>query len=442
MAYQRTIAQRMPLALLATFLLLPGGGAFPLFGSSEDLPPHPRLRVNDSHLAAINRTIQTDPTAKAYFEGLVVYGEALLTVPLVNTSRFAMTQARTTLTREYNLALLWRLTSDDRYAARATQELLHVATNCTTWDPAGLTLAETVHAVAIGYDWLYHYLSPAQRQAIVTGVTRLGFDEALAKYPHAFWANCSFNWGIVTNGGLTIGALAFLDEPVAADNASAVLSRALAGLSLPFRSFSPHGAWHEGSMYWGYTSEYALATTEALRVIYGSDHGLSTVAGFNETALFRIHMNGPSQNSFDFADCNGNVYNEGSDPSLFMGYAQLPTSSSQLRSLCAYEGRRLAKLVASFTDANGDTQYNCSGLFESYLFNNTGTHGKIDCSYLLIAYSAAGTDAEIQALPTAKLFKLSAYGWDNRDALGFFRSAWSVESEGASGKHSYLAFKA
>lgn len=423
--------------------LLPSALAFFLpLGSSAGLPPHPRLRVNDSRLAEIKRTIQTDTTAKAYFDGLTTYGEALLGAPLVNTSDDAMTYTRTTLTRQYNLGLLWRLSDDDRFAARAVRELLHVVTNCTTWDPAGLVLAEMVHAVAIGYDWLYHYLSPAQRKTIVAGITRLGFNEALVQYPHAFWANCTFNWGVVTNGGLSIGALAFLDEPVAAANASAVLSKALVGVSQPFRSFAPHGAWHEGSMYWGYTSEYALATTESLRGVYGSDRGLSNVSGFNETALFRLHMNGPSQNSFDFGDSNGYVYNEGCDPSLFMGYSQLPTSSPRLRSLCAYEARRLAKLVASFTDANGITKYNCSGIFESYLYNNTGTHGKIDCAYLLIDFSAAGTAAEILAQPTAKVFQLSAFGWDNRDALGFFRSAWSVESEGVSGKHSYLAFKA
>eukprot|EP00729_Bicosta_minor_P009422 gene9422-29630_t len=432
--------QRVLLVALAASLLSAVANALPPFGSSA-LPPHPRLRVTDSHLAIINRTIRTDPTAKAYFEGLVVYGEALLTAPLANTSD-AMTQARTTLTREYNLGLLWRLTGDDRFAARAVRELLHAATDCTTWDPAGLILGEMVHAVAIGYDWLYHYLSPAQRQTIVAGVARLGFDEAVAQYPHAFWANCTFNWGVVTNGGLAIGALAFLDEPIAATNASIVLSKALVGVSQPFRSFAPHGAWHEGSMYWGYTSEYALATTEVLRGVYGSDHGLSAAPGFNETALFRLHMNGPSQNSFDFGDSNGYVYNEGSDPSLFMGYSQLPTSSSQLRSICAYEGRRLAKLVGSYKDPSGVTKYNCSGIFDSYLHNNTTPPGRMDCAYLLIDYSAAGTDAEIQALPTAKSFKLSAYGWDDRDALGFFRSAWGVESEGATGKHSYLAFKA
>ena len=107
-----------------------------------------------------------------------------------------------------------------------------------------------------------------------------------------------------------------------------------------------------------------------------------------------------------------------------------------------YEGRRLAKLVAGFTDPSGATKYNCSGIFDSYLHNNTTPPGRMDCAFLLIDYSAAGTDAEIQALPTAKSFKLSAYGWDDRDALGFFRSAWGVESEGATGKHAYLAFKA
>jgi hypothetical protein len=38
------------------------------------------------------------------------------------------------------------------------------------------------HAVGLGFDWLYHYLTPEQRTIIVAGVTRMGFDEALAQY--------------------------------------------------------------------------------------------------------------------------------------------------------------------------------------------------------------------------------------------------------------------
>ena len=142
----------------------PPTGSLRKFSPRSTLPPHPRLRVNDSHLLALNRTIQTDSTAKAYFDGLLAYGEVALTTPLVDCTAAHMsnTQSRTTLTIQYNLGLLWRLTGDARFAARAAQELLHVTTNCTTWDPWGLVLAEMTHAVGIGFDWLYHYLSPAQ----------------------------------------------------------------------------------------------------------------------------------------------------------------------------------------------------------------------------------------------------------------------------------------
>lgn len=56
----------------------------------------------------------------------------------------------------------------------------------------------------------------------------------------------------------------------------------------------------------------------------GHDHGLSSAPGFNETALFRLYMNGPSQSSFDFGDSNGDLSNSAAQ--YFMGYSQVPTS--------------------------------------------------------------------------------------------------------------------
>ena len=53
-------------------------------------------------------------------------------------------------------------------------------------------------------------------------------------------------------------------------------------------------------MYWQYVSEYAQAVTESLRGVYGHDNGLSGSPGFNETGLFRLHMNGPSKSPFNF----------------------------------------------------------------------------------------------------------------------------------------------
>ena len=111
---------------------------------SYTLPPHPRLRLNDTQLDQLNRTIQSDATAKAYFDGLHDAGSAMLSEPVVVCSGDLLGAARTVLGREYTLGLLWRLTGDNRFAERAVAEMLHVTTNCSTWDPFGLVLAEMV----------------------------------------------------------------------------------------------------------------------------------------------------------------------------------------------------------------------------------------------------------------------------------------------------------
>ena len=152
-------------------------------------------------------------------------------------------------------------------------------------------------------------------------------------------------------------------------------------------------------------------------------------------------MNGPSQNSFDFGDSNGALSN--SAAGYFMGYSALPSSNRQLRSLCAYEGRRLAKLIGGYIEttaeagssapATASIKYNCGGrspydypievgMPDGSLSSSNAAAGGgggdsqgdegdvIDCARLLMDYSPAGSAADIQALPTARLFKLSAFG--------------------------------
>eukprot|EP01079_Euglenida_sp_SAG-EU17-18_P001883 gene1883-2960_t len=167
--------------------------ASPLPGIGEPLPPHPRIRLNSTRLEALNKTIQTDAQARSYFLGLRIAGEGMVTIPNVPCGAGAdlLGSARSALGLEYTLGLLWRLTGDNRYAKRAVEELIHLVSNCTTWDPFGLNcilpptstvtavLAEMTHTVGIGYDWLYHYLSPDQRSSIIAGTVRLGFKEAL-----------------------------------------------------------------------------------------------------------------------------------------------------------------------------------------------------------------------------------------------------------------------
>ena len=122
---------------------------------------------------------------------------------------------------------------------------------------------------------------------------------------------------------------------------------------------------------------------------------------------------------YNFGDSTAglNASRENSAAGYFMGYGQVPETDADTQALFAYEGRRLAKLIGV-------------------------SDGLVDASRVLLEYSPAGSYANVAAQPTAKVFRLSAFDWGNRRAVGFFRSAWSVESEGTSGKHSYLAFKA
>lgn len=396
---------------------------------NQPVPPHPRLRLNDTQLAQLSATIASNNDARTYFDGMHARGVQMLAEPLADcsTGTAGLDAARGTLQVQYTLGLLWRLTGDERFAARAANELVHVTTNCTSWDPFGLVLAEMTHAVGIGFDWLFAYLSAADKSAIVAGVGRLGLAQALHDYAHGeFWTNCTFNWGVVTNGGLTVGALAFVDTPGIGANASDVIARAKAGIRCPFSSFSPDGGWHEGFMYWQYVAEYAQALTESLVGVLGDDYGLSRMRGYNETGLFRLHMNGPAQSPFDFGDAEGGLNN--SAAGFFMGYSQVQATNAPTRALYAYEGRRLARIIGG---GSGAARKNCgAGL------------GSLDCSRMLLEFAAGGSHASLAAQPLAKAFRLSAFDWDGRLAIGFFRSGWSAEEEGTAGKQAWLAFKA
>lgn len=421
------------LARAATAVAVPAGcwepNVTPRVYENHALPPHPRLRLSNAQLASLNHTIASTDIARNYYTNMHARGVQMLSEPLVSCGAHddLLRAARTALGFQYTLGLLYRLSGDARFAKRAAQTLLHVTTNCTTWDPFGLALAEMTHAVGIGYDWLYAYLSAEEKATIVAGVAKLGLAQALHDYEHGeFWMNCTFNWGVVTNGGLTVGALAFVDE--AGDvgtNASRVIANAKVGIYCPFTSFAPDGGWHEGFMYWQYVAEYAQAVTEALRGSLGHDYGLSEMHGFNQTGLFRLHMNGPSQEPFDFGDASGGLNN--SAASFMMGYSMVPSTNQATQALFAYESRRLAQLISG----GAGMQTSCGASL-----------GSLDCAKLLLDFNPNGTHSNLAAQPLGKVFRLSAFEWNNRYAIGFFRSGWSSEKQGTLGKEAWLAFKA
>ena len=147
------------------------------------LVPHPRLRLTPTGLAAMEAKIAADPVAANVAAQLAEYGETLLSAPVVNCTltgveNSLLAQARAVLDRTYTLGMLYQLDSNATWAQRAIQEMLHVTVDpsCASWNPKHfLDTAEMMHAVAVGYDWLY--LAPAGVFAVAD---RAKVEEGLA----------------------------------------------------------------------------------------------------------------------------------------------------------------------------------------------------------------------------------------------------------------------
>ena len=278
------------------------------------LAPHPRLIVDAGRLAAIKAFVGGNAQAAAYYAALVKQGDYVLSTtpfarPPENATAILMA-ARTELTRVTVTALLYRLTGDERYAARVVAELLNF-TAWQDWDIVkhALDTGELSLAAAIGLDWTYDYLSAPSRAAelaaITSGIVAKSAEAFRAAYeagPHgASWWTCdASNWAIVTNGGCGAAALAVIGEAGVPPWVEQLLATATAGVRSSAAAdagygggYAPDGAWWEGPIYAGYSDRYMVPFASALETATGSDGGLFELAGVRLSARYQMHVLGP-----------------------------------------------------------------------------------------------------------------------------------------------------
>ncbi len=304
---------------------------------------HPRLMLLDGDISRLKTLVREDATARGYFEALQQEGARILGQPVserVLIGPRLLEVSRTVLKRVYTLALLYRLTGEGGYLRRTVEEL-RAAAAFGDWNPSHfLDVAEMTHAFAIGYDWLYPALTPAERSLIQEALVRHGLRAARTAYEsRAWWTTDTNNWNNVCNGGITVGALAVADEEQ--ELARWLLVRTIANLPRAFASYSPDGAWEEGPGYWGYATQYSVAACAALGSALGTDFGLSAQPGFSEAGLFRLHIVSPTGLAFNFADAGESA---GDQPELFW------LGRRFARPVLALAARRLAGGRGSYGD--------------------------------------------------------------------------------------------
>jgi hypothetical protein len=276
-------------------------------------PSHPRLLATGERFEWLRRTIDSNsvPLVTRWWATNLVLANNLLTLPpstyTTNERGTILQVCRDVLDRVARLAVAYRVTADASFAERAWTEL-EAAANFPDWQPTYfLSTAEMTHAVALGYDWLFDYWSPARRDTLRNAIVNKGLTPSLSYYANASgWAATNQNnWNLVCNGGMVLGVLAVAGENSALveSNLLYILSRALPSASAVMRHYTAdNGGWYEGPIYWEYATAYNVRMLAALESALGSDFGLSDTRGLAEAGLFPLHLVGPSRLNFNFAD--------------------------------------------------------------------------------------------------------------------------------------------
>lgn len=263
------------------------------------------LLANASRWADIEQLIgDGDPYMKAWVDDLQALADAVLaTEPLPHTS----TGANYNVMRDrlIQTSLMYKLSGEERYAARAALELEAIAAYPDWFGRTNnlLPLAELTYGVALAYDWLQAYLTDEQSERIAEAIRVKSLGVALAWYRGEFRHNGEFNnINLVDNGGFALGALAIMDRGGAAStDAAEVLRGAYTKLQQALRFYTEDGSWLEGPAYWHYGGQYFTYMMAAMNNVLGEDYGLSTLPGVAASGEFPVYLLGEG-GFFDFYD--------------------------------------------------------------------------------------------------------------------------------------------
>jgi oligo-alginate lyase len=281
------------------------------------LTGHPRLFFLSADEAALKAKLNSTQVLKRVHDLIIDESDKMLTLSVqqrVLTGRRLLTVSREAIRRISFLSYAYRMTGDARYAARAETEMLGMAA-FSDWNPSHfLDVGEMTLAMAIGYDWLYEYLSTSSRTTIASAIKLKGIE----KSANQSWLSSDNNWNQVCNAGISAGVAAVFDENPT--YYQTLINRAVTSVKIPMGVYKYNGAYPEGMGYWDYGTTFNILLIDLLQRMWNTDRDLLKMEGFLNTVNFVTHMqgNGTKQMSggtlksinplpFNFADCGTGI---------------------------------------------------------------------------------------------------------------------------------------
>jgi hypothetical protein len=270
----------------------------------QNIPAHPRLLADAARWTELRELIKTSPTHRELYAFLRRSADALLQKPPVDYTpkrpgENILAIIRDAEDRIFTLAMMYRLSGDKAYLGGALDVMRGLA--ATPW-PEGhfLDPATACGSLAVGYDWLFDELTPAERDTFASKIKTAGLELTTHDQEHLSFLWADFNWNQICNTGLTLGALAIADrEP---DLARYIVNRTLAMIPRVAAAYAPDGVYPEGPGYWAYGTSYQVMLIEALRSSLHTSHDLEKSPGFLESASVIDQVTGPSGGYFNTFD--------------------------------------------------------------------------------------------------------------------------------------------
>lgn len=285
-----------------------------LYQNSENRGKHPRLLADGNAFEQLAAEAGAESRIGSWIESALKNADdILLTEPCTyRLQEFRLNAVvHKMLERIITLGFAYRIGGEEKYAARAWEEM-NAAIAFPDWNPQHfLDTAEMTFAVAAGYDLCYDYIAKigktgAAEQAIITK----GLNEGEKQYRGYGTGTCfvykDMNWNAVCNAGMAAGALAVMDS--CPEYACGIIQNSLRSLDYILPSFAPSGGWDEGFGYWKYTVSYLARMVQCLDNTLGTDFNIPHFTGISETGLYAVSVFGKTGSN--------NYHDSGEDGSI------------------------------------------------------------------------------------------------------------------------------
>lgn len=262
---------------------------------------HPRILATADDFESLRSLCETDTRMMGWKEKLIATANGYLGAdPLewVLSDGVRLHNANELHRQLMVLSLAYRLTGEEKYAEQAFVQM-KAGAQWQDWHPEHtLDTSAAAIGMAIGYDWLYDWLSTdSEKLALVEeGMYTNGISPYVSGYRNrndemVRGITADNNWGPVVNAGGAVLALALSDRYP--EEAAYIVSNSVRAIEPALVHFAPKGSWYEGIGYASMTQEYLAYHFAVMNEILGTVYSVDAAEGLSTTARAILYLQSP-----------------------------------------------------------------------------------------------------------------------------------------------------